>query len=344
MKLPEGAKPFQTRFVLTRKKSPDGSTKRYKARLVVRGYLQGYVDQTYAPVVDFNTIRVALALAIQRGYTIHQMDVKTAFLQGKIDEDIYVLPPRHSGIMLQPYQAFKLKKSLYGLKQSPKLWFETWKRLMLELCMKELCADQCVFRHGNVWILLYVDDIIIMGAKLKEVVSVKRRLSESLEMKDLGELHEFLGVSFTKDREGSWLSQKHFVEQMLSRFGMKNCKPVCTPAVTNEPGTETPSDDVDQRLYREIVGSLLFLSTRTRPDISAAVGLPSRRCSSPDDHALRAAKRVLRYLKGTTHFSLRIARKNGPLVAYSDSDWAGDPRDRKSTSGILLQLGKSSVY
>ena len=114
--------------------------------------------------------------------------------------------------------------------------------------------------------------------------------------------------------------------------------------MTNEPGTETPIDDVDQRLYQEIVGSLLLLSTRNRPDISAAVGLLSRRCSSPDYHALRAAKSVLSYLIGTTHFYLRIARENGPLVAYSDSDWARDPRDRKSTSGILLQLGKSSVY
>ena len=99
---------------------------------------------------------------------------------------------------------------------------------MLELGKKELRANQCVFRHGNVWILRYDDEIIIMGAKLKEIVSVKRRLSKSLEMKDIGELHEFLGVSFTRDREGGWLSQRHFVEQMLSRFGMKNWKPVCT--------------------------------------------------------------------------------------------------------------------
>lgn len=145
---PDDAKVLSTRFIFRKKTLKDGTVGRYKARLVVRGFLQGFVDNTYSPVVDFTTIRTALAIGIQRGFYIHQMDVRTAFLHGKIDEDVYVHPPEGSGIILRSGQSLKLGKGLYGLKQSPRLWFQKWKDVMKELGFSQLAADLCAFRRG----------------------------------------------------------------------------------------------------------------------------------------------------------------------------------------------------
>ena len=192
------------------------------------------------------------------------------------------------------------------------------------------------------WLLLYVDDVIVMGKELSEICIVKRELSELLEMKDLGELGSFLGVSFTQDEGGAWLSQNYYCEQILQRFGMTSYKPVSTPACIDIETIEV-SGPCDASRYYEIVGSLLFLSTRTRPDIAGAVNLISRHNANPTDANMISSKRVLRYLRGTTRFALRLEKSGEELQAFSDADWAGDRKDRKSTSGVLLQVGGTSV-
>ena len=341
--VPDRQKILSSRFVFKRKMNKDGTVERYKARLVVKGFMQGLVDNTYAPVVDFTTVRVALSVAIQRGYTVHQMDVRTAFLHGNIDEDVFIHPPVGSEIRLEPGQALKLKKGLYGLKQAPKLWYTKWKEVMEKLGMTALITDKCVFRKKELWILLYVDDVVIIGKNCEDIGNVKRQLSSLLEMKDMGNLSTFLGVSFSRDSDGGLLSQAHYVKLLLSRFGMQDCKPVSTPAV-KEGISEGNKRLANQRQYQELVGSLLFLSSRTRPDIALAVNKLSRHCSRPTEEHMQAGKRVLRYLKGTENFCLRIGKIGLTLAAYSDADWGGDCTDRKSTSGSLLLLGGTAVY
>ena len=192
------------------------------------------------------------------------------------------------------------------------------------------------------WLLLYVDDVIVMGKELSEICIVKRELSELLEMKDLGELGSFLRVRFTQDEGGAWFSQNYYCEQVLQGFGMTSCKPVSTPACIDIETIEV-SGPCDASQYQEIVGSFLFLSTRTRLDISVAVNLISRHNANPTDANMISAKRVLRYLRGTTGFALKLETSGEELQAFSDADWASDRKDRKSTSGVLLQIGGTSV-
>ena len=340
--VPKEAKVLQSRFIFKLKKKNDGTVARYKARLVVKGFMQGFVESTYSPVVCFSTVRTALAVAVQRGYYIHQMDVRTAFLHGVIDDDVFISPPKGSRIQIEEGKALKLKKGLYGLKQAPKLWYTKWNEVMEKLGMTALISDRCVFRKGKIWVLLYVDDVIIIGEKMENVQDTKASLSGLLDMKDMGELSNFLGVSFTRDSKGGRLSQEHYVETILSQFGMKDCKPVSTPVENDDELVD--ENPTDQRKYQELIGSLLFLSSRTRPDIAAAVNLLSRHCAHPLSKHMKAAKRVLRYLKGTKNMFLPLKKAESDFVVYSDADWAGDRVDRKSTSGALFQVGGSSVH
>ena len=145
--------------------------------------MQDLVDHIYAPVVGFTTVRVARALAVQRGYFVHQMDVRTAFLHGVINEDVYISPPRGTGIDVRNGQALRLMKELYGLKQEPRLWFEKWLEVRTRLGLEAWLSDKCVFGREEMWVLLYVDDVIIMGKEMENIEKLKKQLSSQLEMK-----------------------------------------------------------------------------------------------------------------------------------------------------------------
>ena len=335
-------KALPVRFVFKRKVNPSGGPCRYKARLVVKGYMQGDIENTFAPVVDFNSVRVCLALAVQKGHCIHQMDVKTAFLHGTIDDEVYIEPPEGLEICRRN-EVLKLNKGLYGLKQSPRLWNEKWKEVVSCMGFRSLQSDECIFMKGATWILLYVDDILIISPSLADVQSVKKQLASKLDVVDMGPLSTFLGVTFVRCKHEAFLSQEQYISSVLSRFGMSNCKPVSTPMCTSSSHSNLDTPHADSKRYQEMMGSLLFLATRTRPDISAAVSLLCRHTANPRAAHFVAGKRVLRYLQGTKSFALRIGSTQDSLVAYADADWANDHRDRRSTSGILLQLAGGSV-
>ena len=342
--LPQGQKPLPTRFVFQQKYDSDGNVVRHKARLVVQGHLQGSVEFTYAPVVDFTTVRMCLALAVQKRYVIHQMDVRTAFLHGQIDQEIYVKPPKGLQCMNEP--VMRLQKGLYGLKQSPRLWNQRWCEVMNCMNFRTLISDPCVFVRGNLWLLLYVDDILIIGPELPAIDQVKHELASYLDVKDMGQLRSFLGIRFTLTDNGAWLDQSGYVMHILKRFGMENSRPVCTPMAETQSVSRSEGNNnriVSQMKFQEIIGCLLFLATRTRPDISIAVGILCRYSSTPLHEHWIQIKRILRYLRGTVQYGLWFDGQEGEMEAYCDSDWAGSRVDRKSTSGILLRLGNSTV-
>ena len=243
----------------------------------MRGNLQGDVRETYAPVVDFTTVITALTVAVQRGYSTLQLDICTAFLHGDIDGDVYITPPDGDDVCGER-QVLKLRRGLYGLKQAPRLWNQKWLEVMNKMGFVKLRSDECAFNKGAVWILLYVDDIILIGPDDRILDAVKDELRLYLDVKDMGVLSAFLGLHFTRDSGGAWLSQKSYTIDVLKRFGMEQCKAIDTPMSTGTLAEldQDKSGKCDPPMYQELIGCLLFLSTRTRPDISACVRILCR--------------------------------------------------------------------
>jgi transposase InsO family protein len=270
---PYGCKPVGCKWVFKKKLRPDGTIEKYKARLVAKGYTQkegeDYFD-TYSPVARLTTIRVLLSLAASYGLIVHQMDVKTAFLNGELEEEIYMEQPDGFVVKGEERKVCKLVKSLYGLKQAPKQWHEKFDRTLTSAGFVINESDKCVYyRHGggeSVILCLYVDDILIFGTNIKVVNDVKSFLSNYFDMKDLGEADVILNIKLVKDESGITLTQSHYVEKILSRFGFIDSKPSPTPYDPSVTLRKNKKEPKDQLRYSQIIGSLMYLASATRPD------------------------------------------------------------------------------
>ncbi|MCP4491938.1 MAG: DDE-type integrase/transposase/recombinase [Gammaproteobacteria bacterium] len=358
VELPKGRKVVGCKWVFKVKHNADGSVERYKARLVAKGFTQKYgidYDETFSPVVRFESVRALIALAAQQGMKLHQMDVTTAFLNGELTEEIFMEQPDGFLVRGKEKHVCSLKKSLYGLKQSPRCWNHALHDQLLVLGFAQSDADACIYVkqvNGELVILaVYVDDIIL-AAKGEETLSeLKKQLSGKFKMKDLGELHYFLGVKVQQNLNGSiWLGQEKYMENMLQKYNMDSCNPVSTPMeVNNNKLQESSSEDesADQNLYQSAVGSLLYLAIATRPDISAAVAHVAKFCSNPTQKHWAAVKRIFRYIKGTIHMGLLYRpsqdESGNEVFGYSDADWAGDTENRRSTSGFVFKLAGAAI-
>eukprot|EP00253_Pinus_taeda_P025156 PITA_25156 len=262
------------------------------------------------------------------------MDVKNAFLHGDLSEEIYMEQPH--GFIQDSSLVCRLKKSLYGLKQAPRAWYAKMDSFLLSQKFERCKSDSNVYMlrtHDSLLILvLYVDDLLITGSSALAIATVKRALHDRFLMMDMGPLHFFLGLDISQDEDatGIKLSQAKYARDLLERFCMADCKPASTPflsGVRPEDGDDTPL--VDSTLYRQLVGSLLYL-THSRPDLSYAVGAVSRYMHEPHELHWNAAKRILRYVQGTITFGIHYAAGNAlNLLGFTDSDWAGDSIDRK---------------
>ena len=348
------------RWVFKIKPATDVEPERYKARLVAKGYSQvpglDFKD-TFSPVIRFDTIRVMIAFGIHHNMLMHQMDVKTAFLNGKLEENIFMQQP--PGFEVHPDLVCKLNRSLYGLKQSPRMWNIELSKFLLDMKFTRSSYDSCLFIKitvsGMTFILVYVDDLIVMSSCEKLLVSTKKSLCRRFSMKDLGILAHFLGVrirfSFIDGSRSVLMDQNSHVQKVLSQFRMHQCNPAKTPldvatklSADDCPATEDLKKIMDQIPYRAAVGSLVYLATCTRPDIATAVSKVSQFMHNPGKNHWTAVKRIFRYLKGTPDYSIQFS--NQPpfeLIGYSDSDWAGDIDNRRSTSGSLLMLAGGPI-
>jgi len=351
--LPEGRKAINCKWVFRVKHDSEGRVERFKGRLVAKGYSQKYgidYDETFSPVVRFSSIRILLAFAVQKGMLVHQMDVVTAFLNGELSEEIYMQQPPGYVQLGQEDLVCKLKKSLYGLKQSSRCWNMTFREYMKSIGFKESSADSCIFiRKNNVLsiVAIYVDDLILITETVEEMQQIKSSLASRFMMKDMGQLHYCLGINININEKGQQLQlcQKQYICKLLQRYGMTEAKPVSTPMDLNvklvkEDGYSKPVDPVN---YQSMVGSLLYAAIGTRPDISYAVGKLSKFCAAPTEAHLTAVKRVLRYLKGTISLVLQYNRGDDELIGYSDADWGSDGDDRHSTTGNLFLMSGGAV-
>ena len=347
----EWMRPITTKWVYDIKTLPNGTIDRFKARLVARGFSQKEgidYEEIFSPVICTSAIRLLLAFAAIRKYQVHQLDIKTAFLYGDIDREIYVEPPpgyEEAG------KLWKLKRSLYGLKQAPKCWFNKMNQIFSDLGFHSLKKERCIYikkqNERLTIIIVYVDDLLIISPDTGEINQIKNQLSQQLKLRDLGQVKRFLGISIERSPDLSYfsLSQEEYIDELVETYNLTDAKPLHRlPSLDTIPLKTEFQDEIDHSLpVRNIVGALLYIANTTRPDISSAVSYLSRYLHQPTLTILRYSKQVLKYLKTTKSLKLYLGDLEPTnLTAYADANFAPEG-DRKSQSGGIIKLNGSSV-
>lgn len=329
--------------------------------MVAQGFAQKYgidYNETFAPVARLDSIRAFLALVAHHDWELHQMDVRSAYLNGDLEEELYMRQPTGFVVPGTEGMVCRLNKSLYGLKQAGRTWN---KRIDVELKAHgfvPIDADPCVYayKRGSVVLIisLYVDDLLLASDNLDELTKVKAELQTCFEMEDMGEASFALGIKITRDRAARTLtiSQGAYILDVLNRFDMQNSRPVSTPMEAKrklEPTTAATELDAPAKTrYQSAVGALLHAARATRPDISFAVTALSQFCKGPTDEHWQAVKRVFRYLRGTVDRGLTYKGQGSPkespvLHGYCDSDYAEDETDRRSVTGYSFILCGAAI-
>ncbi|CAH9139773.1 unnamed protein product [Cuscuta epithymum] len=334
---------------------------RFKARLVAKGFTQKEgIDyaEIFAPVVKFTTIRIILALVAHFNWELKQMDVTTAFLHGDLDKNIYMHQPEGFVDPKLPDHVCLLKKALYGLKQSPRQWNIKFDKCMQSLKFSKSSADHCLYYKNidstPIFLLLYVDDMLIVSPCLKSIEHVQKSLCENFDMKDLGDARKILGISIIRDRKKSTLvlNQRSYIDKVLSKFSMSGAKSVNVPLASHfvlskdqSPKTETEMNEMKNVPYSNAIGSVMYLMVSTRPDIAYAVSCLSRYMSNPGMPHWNALKWLLRYLKYSVDVGLTFSKcsEGVKLIGYVDSNYANDRDNRKSTTSYVFTLCGSCV-
>jgi hypothetical protein len=333
--LPKGRKLIRCKWVYRTKYALDGSVERHKALLVAKGFSQVKgidYNETFSLVAKMNSIFLVLSLASSHKWEVHQMDVKSSFLHGDLQEEIYMEQP-HGYVQNDSSLVCCLKKSCYGLKKAPQAWYAKMDNFLIATGFSRCHFDPSVYTKKVgihlITLVLYVDDLIITGSDSKLLNHVKTSLKKKFEMTDLGFLHYFLGLQVLQTNEGIFLSQSKYACDLLRRFHMDDCKPNPSPfqfGVTLTSNFTYP--EVDATLYHQLVGSLLYL-THARPDISFVVGIFAWYMQTPHEIHWKLAKMILRYFHGTVKFGIHYSSGGTPLLfGFTDLDWADDPDDR----------------
>lgn len=347
--LPEGKSTISSKWVYSVKTGINNEDK-FKARLVARGFNQREgldYTETFSPTAKIVSIRMLLQLAVNNDFSIHQMDVKSAYLNAKLDEELYLDVPDgfNNDKPMSDNVVWKLNKSLYGLKQSGRNWNIVFHSFISNLEFNQSMSDPCVYSkyvdNSLTVIIVFVDDVLIASDDLQSINDVKTALSNEFKMKDLGCMSYFLGIDFSFENDSINMNQARCIDKVLDRFNMTECKPKiipCDPSIVKLSANDS-QEMSDCKLYQEIVGSLIYLMSCSRPDITYIVSKLSQFMSNPTKAHFNAAKDVLRYLKGTKDYFLKFTKStnNIKITGFCDSDWAGS-FDRKSISGYAFHL------
>ncbi|GJW67869.1 retrovirus-related pol polyprotein from transposon TNT 1-94 [Tanacetum coccineum] len=328
-----------------------GDVLKNKARLVAKGYRQEEgldFEESFAPVARLEAIRIFLANAASKNMTVYQMDVKTAFLNGELKEEVYVSQPEGFVDPDRPHHVYRLKKALYGLKQAPRAWYDTLSKFLLAQGFSKGVVDPTLFirktgKH-TLHVQIYVDDIIFASTDPKDCDRFSNEMSSKFQMSMMGQISFFLGLQISQNPRGIFINQSKYANEILKKFDLHKSDPVDTPMVERTKLDEDLSGiPVDQTQYRSMIGSLMYL-TASRPDLVFAVCMCARYQSKPTKKHLEAVKRVFRYLQGSINMGLWYPKDTAmALTAYADADHAGCQDTRRSTSGGAQFLGDKLV-
>ncbi|KAL4564910.1 hypothetical protein LXL04_028986 [Taraxacum kok-saghyz] len=339
------------KWVFRNKVDKEGNVVRNKARLVVKGYCQQEgidYEETFAPVARLEAVRIFLAYAASKNFQVYQMDVKCAFLNGELEETVYVEQPPGFVNEKFPDHCYILDKAVYGLKQAPRAWYETLTKFLKLSNFKQGAVDPTLFRKkvGDhlMMVQIYVDDIIFGSTDPNLTVEFKALMETKFEMSSMGPINFFLGLNVVQNSEGVFINQEAFTKKLLTKFGMTSGSKAKVPMAFGtklKPSLDEPA--ADQTLYRGMIGSLLYL-TSSRPDIMFAVCYCARYQSNPRTSHMTAVKNIFRYLQNTTSLGIWYPANTGFFVqAYTDSDLGGCNLDLKSTSGGCQFLDRKLV-
>ncbi|WKA03443.1 hypothetical protein VitviT2T_021550 [Vitis vinifera] len=329
----------------------NGIIVRNKARLVAQGFNQEEgidYEETFAPVARLEAIRMLLAFACFKDFVLYQMDVKSAFLNGFINEEVYVEQPPGFQSFNFPNHVFRLKKTLYGLKQAPRAWYERLSKFLLKKGFKMGKIDTTLFiktkDNDMLLVQIYVDDIIFGATNVSLCEEFSKCMHSEFEMSMMGELNFFIGLQIKQLKEGTFINQAKYIRDLLKRFNMEEAKTMKTPMSSSiKLDMDEKGKLINSTMYRGMIGSLLYL-TASRPDIMYSICLCARFQSCPKESHLSAVKRILRYLKGIMDIGLWYPKgDNFELIGYLDADFAGCKVERKSTSDTCHFLGHSLV-
>lgn len=349
--LPAGKITIGTKWILKCKRDARGIVVRNKARLVAQGFRQEEgIDYTevFAPVARVEAIRLFLAFASYMGFKVYQMDVKSAFLYGKIDEEVYVTQPQGFEDSHHPKKVYKIVKALYGLHQAPRALYARLSTFLLEHGYRRGAIDKTLFIKKNsrdiILVHVYVDDIIFGSTKEAWCREFEELMKGEFQMSAMGELTFFLGLQVKQQPEGIFIHQEKYVKDILKKFDFELLRTATTPY--EPPKLKNPNEQdeaVNVHLYISMIGSLMYL-TASRPDITFAVSACSRHQVTPLTSHLNAVKKIFKYIKGQPKLGLWYPRESlFVLEAYSDSDYAGANLDRKSTTGGCQFLGRRLI-
>lgn len=347
---PNGASVVQSKWVLRKKFSCDNEV-RYRARLVAKGFTQKPgVDyqETFSPVIRHSTLRLLFALSVQLDMDITHLDVTTAFLNGFLKESIFMRLPEGFPIH-DSNKVLKLKKAVYGLKQSSLAWYQRVEETLCNLEYSKSKLEPCVFikNHSNgkkTIIGIYVDDFIIFSNNKAETDSLIEALSEKFKIKNLGQVKQYLGmrININKNSNVITIDQEHYIEQLLSKFNMSDCNTAGTP-IECKLNLEKANICDDKLPYQKLIGSLMYLAVMTRPDIAYSVSYLSQFNNCYSYIHWNYAKRILKYLLKTKNYCLRYSKEKAELEGFVDADWASDATDRRSYTGFCFMKSGSAI-
>ena len=344
--VPKGKHIISARWVFSYKKNDVGIIIRFKARLVARGFVQIYgVDyiETFSPTLKQDSLRIIIAISVYLDFSIFQIDIKAAYLNADLDEELYMEIPEGSSDYGKGY--WKLEKAIYGLKQAGRMWNNKLNDILIKIGFERLQSEPCVYvkknKHNKIIciIAVYVDDMLIAGKK-KDVEIIKSEIKNQFELSDLGMVDYIIGIKFIKCEDGYFIHQQQYLNEILERFNIDKYQQVSNMMYIEDKNQREKK--FNKTTYMQAVGSLLYLAMGTRPDIMYATSKASRKNQDPTYEDWMNVVRIFRYLKGTMNYGIKITN-DIRLRVYVDADLGGDKVTRRSTTGFVIFMGNTPV-